>query len=316
MRLVNENSKPLAVKHISAVVEKSRQDILDGLSDEQAGLKCRWDKINKALLGSWRFDNVYMLAGASGSGKSYLLNMLHQDFCNPMFNSNFKHPFIILHFCFEMSASDEVLRTLSTLAKKSYAELLSAHKKLEDYEKVIQHLDVLKDRQIYYVETSGNLDQIYTTIKLFAQKFPNHKLVVSLDHTLLTEYKDEKSEIQLLSKTATLMIDIRKEFGSLNILISQLNDKIEDPKRLANKALHFPTKTDIHGSKQLYWACDYVWVVHKPESLNLEKYGRNNYSTHGLLAMHLLKSRKGVPGLVRLRENLAQGEIIEWQDYE
>jgi replicative DNA helicase len=314
MPVTNENFKSLPVKHISQALDKARLDILEGISEEQGGLRCRWDRINKALLGSWRFDNVYMLAGASGSGKSYILNMLHQDFCNPEFNANFKKPFIILHFCFEMSASDEVLRTLSTITKKSYGELLSAHKKLEDYEAVIANLDVLRDRQIYYVETSGKLGQIYNTIKAFKNKFPNHELVISLDHTLLTEYTDEKSEIELLAKTAKAFIDIRKEFKSLNIIVSQLNDKIEDPKRIANKALHFPTKTDVHGSKQMYWACDYVWVVHRPESLNIEKYGRNNYLTDGLLAMHLIKSRKGVPGLVRLREKLSEGRIIQWDD--
>lgn len=312
--MTNENFKVLPVTHISQALNKARSDILEGLSDDQAGLKCRWDRINKALLGSWRFDNVYMLAGASGSGKSYILNMLHQDFCNEELNSNFKKPFLILHFCFEMSASDEVLRTLSTVTKKSYAELLSAHKKLEDYEQIISKLDVLKDRQIYYVETSGNLNQIYNTIKAFKVRFPNHELVITLDHTLLTEYTDEKSEIHLLAKTAKMFIDIRKEFKSLNIMVSQLNDKIEDPKRIASKALHFPTKTDVHGSKQMYWACDYVWVVHRPESLNIERYGRMNYPTEGLLAMHLIKSRKGVPGLVRLREKLSEGAIIQWDD--
>jgi hypothetical protein len=111
-----------------------------------------------------------------------------------------------------------------------------------------------------------------------------------------------------------MAIDVRKEFKSLNILVSQLNDKIEDPKRIANKALHFPTKTDVHGSKQMYWACDYVWVIHRPESLNIEKYGRNMYLTNGLIAMHLIKSRKGVPGLVRLREKLSEGQILQWDE--
>ena len=39
-----------------------------------------------------------------------------------------------------------------------------------------------------------------------------------------------------------------------------------------------------------------------------------NYLTEGLLAMHLIKARKGVPGLVRLREKLSEGNIIQWED--
>jgi hypothetical protein len=105
-----KSSNTLPVKHISQAVDRAKLDILEGLSTDQAGLRCRWEKINKALLGSWRFNNVYLLAGASGHGKSFILNMLHQDFCNPELNSEFKKPFLILHFCFEMSASDEVLK--------------------------------------------------------------------------------------------------------------------------------------------------------------------------------------------------------------
>ena len=310
----NENSNILPVKHISSAVEKAKQDIMDGLSPDQAGLKCRWDKVNRALLGSWRFNNVYLLAGASGHGKSFILNMLHQDFCDPKLNGNFKKPFLILHFCFEMSASDEVLRTLSTITKKSYAELISAHKKLEDYEEVIKNLDVLKDRQIYYVETSGNLNQIYNTVKATKEKFPDYELVISLDHTLLTNYSNERDEIELLAETAKLAILIRKEFQALVILVGQLNDKIEDPKRLTNKAMMAPTRTDIHGSKQVYWACDYIWVAHRPELFNIERYMRMNYETGGLIAFHLIKSRKGVPGLIRLREKLSEGNIEEWKD--
>lgn len=309
--MVNENFKPLQVLHISQAADRAEKDIREGLEEKQAGLKCRWSKVNEALLGSWRFNNVYMLAGASGHGKSYILNMLHQDFTDPSLNSQFSKPYVILHFCFEMSASDEVLRSLSSITKKSYGELLSAQEKLQDYDNIINQLDTFRNKSVYYVETSGNLHQIYQTIRAFRVRFPNHELVISLDHTLLTEYHDEQSEVQLASKTAKMFIDVRKEFHSLNIFVSQLNDKIEDPKRLLNKALHFPTKTDIHSSKQTYWACDYVWVVNRPELLGIDKYGRAGYDTNSLIALHLIKARKGVTGLIRLKEDLSHGNITQ-----
>lgn len=49
-------------------------------SDEQIGLKCRWTGVNNALLKYWRFKMNYLIGGMSGSGKSYLLNMLRYDF--------------------------------------------------------------------------------------------------------------------------------------------------------------------------------------------------------------------------------------------
>jgi replicative DNA helicase len=192
--------------------------------------------------------------------------------------------------------------------------LISAHKKLEDYEQILKSLETLKDRQVYYVETAGNLSQIYNTVKHVKDTHPEYELVISLDHTLLTTYQDEKDEIELLAETARLAIQLRKDFEALVILVGQLNDKIEDPKRLTNKAMQVPSRTDIHGSKQIYWACDYIWVAHRPELFNIERYTRYNYETQGLIAMHLIKSRKGVPGLIRLREKLAEGNIIQWED--
>jgi replicative DNA helicase len=313
--LVNENFKGgLPVTPIGVAIDKAKEVIEEGLKGDQQGLLCRWNKINTAVLGCWRFDNVYLLAGASGSGKSYILNMLHQDFVNPQLNGNFKKPYLILHFCFEMSSSDEILRTLSGRLGRSYGEILSAETPFDSYDKAIEELDILRKAQIYYVETTGNLQQIYNTIKSFKNRFSEYELVISIDHTLLTDFMNEKDEIQLLAETSKMFIQVRKEFKSLNILIGQLNDKIEDPKRIENTSLHYPTKTDLHGSKQMYWACDYVWVVHRPELLGIERYGRKRFITENLVAMHLLKARKGNVGIVRLKENLAKGIITDWED--
>lgn len=312
--MAEKNSNILPVTNIFEAVNTARDHILEGLSVTQPGLKCRWSKINKAVGGSWRFDNIYMIAGPSGAGKSYFLNLLHQDFTDKELNKDFTKPFIILHFCLEMSSSDEILRTLSSMTKKSYSDLLSAHKKLENHEEVLAILETIKDRNIFYIETSGNVNQVYQTIKHFKNQYPKHELVITLDHKLLVEYTDEKNEVALVANVSKMLLNVRKELNALIIPLNQLNDKIEDPKRIVNKSLHAPTKTDIHGSKQSYWICDYVWVMHRPELLNITSYTRENFDTTGLIAMHLIKARKGVPGLVRLKEQFGQGNIVQWED--
>jgi hypothetical protein len=109
-----------------------------------------------------------------------------------------------------------------------------------------------------------------------------------------------------------MFIKVRKNYRCCIIMLGQLNDKIENPLRIQNNGMHYPTKTDIHGSKQLYWACDYVLILHRPEELNITSYGRYNYPTTDLLACHVVKARKGIPGLVRLRAQLSKGTIIDW----
>ena len=123
-----------------------------------------------------------------------------------------------------------------------------------------------------------------------------------------------KSEIELLEKQAKMFLQLRKELDLLIVVLAQTNDKMEDPRRLQVSSLHYPTKTDIHGSKQYYHAADGVVVIVRPELLNLDTYGPNSYSTASLIAFHIIKFRKGKPGLTRLREELDTGNIAVWND--
>jgi replicative DNA helicase len=152
-------------------------------------------------------------------------------------------------------------------------------------------------------------------------RFPDDNLVVTLDHVLLVQPLPGENEVQTLAELGKMFIRIRKEFNTMNILLCQLNDKIESSIRRDPGAasLHFPTKTDIHGSKQLYHATDVCLVVHQPALLGLEVYGKHHVPTitengRNLVALHILKNRHGTQGYVRLISHLDEGRILEWQD--
>jgi replicative DNA helicase len=306
----------LPIRHIRHAVEEAKKVIEEGMTGEQQALFSRHPKIRKALLGGWRFNNVYILCGSSGAGKSYYLNMLYQDFCNPELNKEFKKPFKILHFAFEMSAYDEVLRATTSKSKIPYRNLLSADNPLsqEDYAKAIPYLDSLKETEIYFVETTGNVNQIEETVKYFQGKFPEHHIVVGMDHTLLPSYYTEKSEIELVANLAKVAIKIRKDYNCMVIFLNQLNSDIEERERIVNPAIHYPIKRDLFSSKQVYQAADYVIVLHAPEQLGITSYGPDRYPTNGLIAWHLIKARKGHPGIIRLKNELGEGNITEWKD--
>lgn len=311
----------LEIKTSNQVVEEAKQVIEEGRTGEQLALFSRHDKIKKALLGGWRFNNNYIIAGASGSGKSYYLNMLYQDFVNTVLNKDFKKPFKILHFGFEMTAYDEVIRAVSSKTKSSYRSILSVDEILPEavYKETLLYLDKFKNFEIYYVESTGNVNQIEQTILDFQAKFPQHLIVIGLDHTLLTEYKSESNEIELVSNISKMMLGVRKKIGSMGLQISQLNADIEEIERINNPAHHYPKKKDLHGSKSLFQAADNVIILHAPEKLGIQRYGlqkmsdnSTGYPTEGLIAWHLIKARKGVPGLIRLKDELGQGNIAEW----
>ena len=311
----------LYIKHMSEAAQEAGREVAENIKARQEGtqtaLMCRHPKINSVLLGGWRFRKQYAICGASGSGKSFYLNMLYQDFINEALNGNFKYPFKILHFNFEMPSSDEVLRTVSSGTAKSYRDLISADTMLQahDHTHVKAVLDNIKDSPIYFVETMANVQQIYDTIHEFQGRFPQHRIIVGIDHTLLASTQNEKSEVELVSRLSRMFLSVRKKFETMNLMIVQLNDKIEDPQRISSPALHYPKKMDIHGAKAVYRDADYVMVLHAPEKLGIERYGRKQYPTQDLIAFHLLKGRMSGDGVViRLKSALAKGQILQWED--
>ena len=317
---MNYQEKPftrVVIKPLERVLNEADKLVKEGMSNENMALKTRWSGFNRLMMGGLRFGNTYLLAGASGHGKSFFLNMLIQDFLDPEINGTFNKPFKILHFGFEMSAADEILRRAAAMTNISYSSLLSAFDKLtpQQYEFFQEKLKTLKEQPVFYVEQPTTRYKMYQTIKDFKTKFPDEELIVSVDNTLLVQSEVGENEIQTIAGLGKLFIEIRKEFNTLNLLLGQLNDKIESEKRLdpTNPSLHYPTKTDIHGSKQMYHAVDVAMVIHQPSLLHLEYYGKKDIPTDGLVALHILKNRKGEQGLTLLRNNLALGRFDEWE---
>lgn len=315
-----ENSNSLPIRKIQVSIKDANEQIYASMTGDRVMVRSEWELLNRYLLGGFEFGQTYMLCGASGHGKSYMLNILIQNFINARIQN---HTCKILHFCFEMSASTEILRRLSTAIKLSYRDLLSADRPLsaDQYQMVKQQLENVRDEPIYFCETPGTRQDIFNTICKMREKFPDDNLIITLDHVLLVQPMPGENEVQTLAELGKMFIKIRKDFNTMNIMLCQLNDKIESAIRRDPGAasLHFPTKTDIHGSKQLYHACDVCLVVHQPALLGLEVYGKNHVPTvteqgKNLIALHILKNRHGTQGYVRLISHLDEGRITEWTD--
>lgn len=324
-----EKPKVLPIKTIAEAVEEAKSLINEERSGNVNGLYTRWTGINRAKFKYWRFRNVTMIAGMSGSGKSAILNMLEDDFTNPQLNGLWQNKIAILAFKFEMDAADEVLRNLSGKAKLSYSYLLSSQNdKLEsakqgkevyntisdtEFANLSAELDKLKNRPIRYIETAGNLEQIWGTCAAFKEKHPEKHLIVTLDHTLLSEKLNEKDDLELTSNSARLAIRLKKAFNASVIFLGQLNGEIEKPIRRDNPALHYPVKTDIHCGNQIYWACDDVLVFHRPEILNITKYGQKPFplNTSDLIHCAWLKSRKNTAGNIWFKQVFHEGNMVQ-----
>lgn len=302
----------LEVIPVTHAIEIANRKINYYRKEDLPGLVSRWPVINKIMGGYFRFGEVLIICGSSGSGKSYFLNMLRDDFLSDL-NKNYKRDFKILSFSFEMSSADEIIRTYASKLQTSYSDLVSANNKIsdEEYDKILNVGKNISNNKLFFVETSGNYQQIYETVKQFWEENNHCNLVITMDHTLLAEYLNENSEVELVSNLSRLSIRLRKEFGALVIFLSQLNDKIEQVERINNASLHYPQRTDIHGSKSIYMAADTLMIIHRPEKLGIIQYGPRYFSTSHMVALHFLKSRLyGTEGVVLMREDLSKGNLI------
>lgn len=327
----------LPVKNMDEAIADAKKLIQEERSGQITGLYTRWEGINRAKMKYWRFRSVTAIAGMSGSGKSAVLNMIEDDFTNPEMNPTFlrhkdkdgnwqgEDKIVLIAFKYEMDAADEILRNLSGRIGKSYSYLLSAelgprgigkervYNNITDEEfiKYSHELDQIKDKPIKYIEQAGNLDQMWNTCARIQEQNPGKKLIITLDHTLLSQKLSEKDDLELMSRTAKVAIRLRKNFNAMVIFLCQMNGEIEKLPRRDNADFHFPVKTDIHGANQVYWACDDVLIFHRPELLGITKYGKIPFpmQSDGLIHCNWIKSRKNRTGSIWFKNKFSEGKI-------
>lgn len=310
-----------AVAQAKAIVLKER-------SGEQLGLYTHYPAFDRSMGKYARFSNVNLYAGLSGHGKSYLLNSLTEGFTDKHKNAKFGFLPIVLQFCFEMSAADEILRSCASDLGISYSHLLSSQydKKSDSYNrltdeellKVEAYLSYYENKSIIFIEVSGNVNLIYNTVEYFYTGYKKketpilkYAFIVNIDHTLLIDKLNESDLLELMGNVGKVAIRMRKDFQAMVNLLGQLNNNIEDTKRLLTPTLHFPQKSDIYAQGQLFNACDNVYVIHQPQLLKIDFYGKDKIPTANLIHLIKLKSRHGTVGNVWLYNDLKNGRIIE-----
>lgn len=243
-----------------------------------------------------------------------------------------------------MLSSDQVARSVSGKLGLSTKELYSAgNEPLSDNQITdIQETAMSMNKYpIFYVDESGAPSEIFETVVEFANardlRKENKGLVVTIDHALLCKGKQGEDEKTLVDKLCKTMIRLKKVFASrgmkiLIIMVSQLNREIEKPDRVMNNKLHFPGRADIFGSSSIFFASDYVFVIHKPASMegivaNKVGYGPNGYPLmnkynpeQAHIYLHIIKERFGDNVILQLLDNFKASRVEEYfakeQEYE
>ena len=275
------------IRPISVVAQETINYIAGRRDHNIVSLKTRWDKLNRQCMGGIEPNTIYTFAGISGTGKSSLCNTITTD----IIDLNPEQNIVVLNFSLEMVGFRQVGRTLSSKLRKTTSTLYSSETDLDDetFRKVII---VLNDFYAEYVKDTGK------------------HFIITYDHTLLT--KQIGSVIETTSELEKVFIRAKKLPLTSIIQIAQMNREIEKPERINNPSAHYPMRSDLSSSDAMFQASDYVFVLHRPEILNIAEYGPNRLPTANKVYMHLLKNRDaGKPCILEFENDLQYNNLIE-----
>lgn len=299
------------IRPISVVAQEAINYIAGRRDHNIVSLKTRWEKLNRQCMGGIEPNTIYTFAGISGTGKSSLCNTITTDIIDLNPNVNI----VVLNFSLEMVGFRQVGRTLSSKLRQTTSTLYSSEKDLDDetFRRVIAVSNQLKEYPIYFVDDPGTPMQIEQTIYSFYEKYikgTGKHFVITYDHTLLT--KQIGSVIETTSELEKVFIRVKKLPLTSIIQIAQMNREIEKPERINNPSAHYPMRSDLSSSDAMFQASDYVFVLHRPEILNIAEYGPNRLPTTNKVYMHLLKNRDaGRPCILEFENDLQYNNLIE-----
>ena len=295
-----------------SVVAQEAINYIEGRRDHNiVSLKTRWEKLNRQCMGGIEPNTIYTFAGISGTGKSSLCNTLTTD----IIDLNPEQEVIVLNFSLEMVGFRQVGRTLSSKLRKTTSALYSSETDLDDetFRRVIAVSNQLKKYPIYFVDDPGTPMQIEQIITDFYNQYvkdTGKHFIITYDHTLLT--KQIGSVIETTSELEKVFIRAKKLPLTSIIQIAQMNREIEKPERINNPSAHYPMRSDLSSSDAMFQASDYVFVLHRPEILNIAEYGPNRLPTTNKVYMHLLKNRDaGKPCILEFENDLQYNNLIE-----
>lgn len=299
------------IRPMSVVASEAVRYIAGRRNNEIVSLKTRWSKFNKQCMGGIEPNTVLTIAGISGSGKSSFANLITTD----VIDLNPQEDIIVLNFSLEMVGFRQVGRTLSNKLRRTTSTLYSSEKSLDDetFRKVISVTNQLKEYPIYFVDSPTTPTQVENIIYEFYNTYvkgTNKHFLIIYDHALLT--KQVGSILETISELERVFIQVKKLPMTSVIQLAQMNRNIEAPERINNPMSHYPMRSDLSSSDAIFQASDYVCVIHRPEILNIQEYGKSKLSTTNKVYIHMLKNRDaGKPCILQFENDLAYNNLIE-----
>lgn len=303
------------IKHVSTIFTEADKVLEARKSGKTFGFATRWLKFNKAVNGGIGFGQNFTIGARPRVGKSAYANILAFDIfrCNPDTKT------VVLNWTFEMPGYQLAIRNWSSSLNKSVNDLLN---NLEDstFDVIKRSSDKYNNLNMYFIEVPKNVDEIQKIVEDVYRQVGNEYHIVNIfDHTRLITKTNEKTEEEKIHSLLARCNHLKKKYGLVNILLSQLNRKTVDDFN-SSKKYRAPDESDIFGADAVYQYSDICLLLHRPSLFGVTKYSIDDVSglpisvdTKNLMVGELIKNRDGKQGTFLYKANLAVNSIEEME---
>jgi replicative DNA helicase len=304
---------------IDKVIDETLSIIERRAAGEKFGYATGWSTLNRAMGGGISYNTNLTIGGRTGTGKSAFCNLLLLG----ILNNNPTEDFVVLYWNWEMMNYQQGLRLLSNQNNKSVSQLMSAETTITKSEitSLKKSVEQLKGFPVHFIESPDNPKNLAGLIGYLADKrFPGKNLINFFDHTRLVLQDDITSEEVKIHKFYECLQTVKKKCRCTNIVLSQLNRKLEDD---YNKSGRYrpPNLSDIFGSDAAAQYSESVILLHRPELYNQLSIdppiiiGEHTYniSAKDIIVAELAKNRDGPIGRIVFKHNLKYNQITEWK---
>lgn len=302
----------LYFKSINESIAEEKERIRKIRSGELKPLDTGYRIINNTLLRGIFQEDILLIGGLSGTGKTAFVGKLMHNLVT--LNQNVR----VCNMTFEMSSGRLLARSIARENKLSTRDIYDKDSLID-----LDYFDEYKDLPIDFVENPSSIVAIAEGMKTYCQLHQDKHVVFIIDHTLLVDNLRGDGDMDTLNKISVVVNKLKKTLKCSFILVSQLNDKMLSAERKL-PAKQYPNQTDIYGAKSIYHVCDGIYILSSPMDMGiLTKYGPHSLpvsatKTEGqnkvvipYIYLHTIKAREGEKLIEPFFNKLGIGTIQE-----
>jgi len=281
--------------HISQAYQAALDYMKKRKDGEIKSIKTPWSKMNQITMNGFEWNNIIVIGGRPGSGKTMLTNLITRE----AFKLNPDQKFGVLDFQFEMIARTIAMREFSGALNKTMKQLSSCGDPLsnDDLLTAVRYAKENGNRNIWTVDKPMTVPMMQTKIEECLSKF-NIPLIITLDHSVLVaKSASERDQFETLHNVAKMMTHLKKQ-SVMFIILTQLNREVESMERQKPGTYgNYIFDSDIYGGDALLQHADVVLGINRPSKYNLKVYGPDRYQVSPKhIIVHYLKNRNGQVG--------------------